>query len=164
MSVTDELLSNAARYAASFDKGDLPLPPGRGVAVLACMDARLNVYGMLGLTEGDAHVIRNAGGVVTDDEIRSLAISQHLLGTEEVVLVHHTDCGMLTFTDEQFAQRLEEETGVRPSWSADCFDDLEQNVRDSIARIQASPFIPRKDKVRGFVYEVESGRLREVRV
>ena len=164
MSVTDELLANAENYAAAFAKGDLPLPPARKVAVVACMDARLNPYGLLGLREGDAHVIRNAGGVVTDDEIRSLAISQHLLGTEEVVLVHHTDCGMLTFTDEQFAQRLEEETGVRPSWSAESFDDLEQNVRDSIARIQASPFIPRKDKVRGFVYEVESGRLREVRV
>jgi carbonic anhydrase len=164
MSHTDQLIENNEAYAESFDKPDLPLPPAKKVAVIACMDARLLPSKILGLEEGDAHVIRNAGGVVTDDEIRSLAISQHLLGTEEIVLVHHTDCGMLTFTDEQFAQRLEEETGVRPSWSAECFDDLEQNVRNSIARIQASPFIPRKDKVRGFVYEVESGRLREVRV
>jgi len=164
MSNTDQLIENNKAYAEGFDKPDLPLPPAKKVAVIACMDARLLPSKILGLEEGDAHVIRNAGGVVTDDEIRSLAISQYLLGTEEVVLVHHTDCGMLTFTDEQFAQRLEEETGVRPSWSAESFDDLEQNVRDSIARIQASPFIPRKDKVRGFVYEVESGRLREVRV
>ena len=164
MSHTDQLIENNQAYAEGCDKPDLPLPPAKKVAVIACMDARLLPSKILGLEEGDAHVIRNAGGVVTDDEIRSLAISQHLLGTEEVVLVHHTDCGMLTFTDEQFAQRLEEETGVRPSWSAESFDDLEQNVRDSIARIQASPFIPRKDKVRGFVYEVESGRLREVRV
>ena len=163
MSQTDQLIENNQAYAEGFDKPDLPLPPAKKVAVIACMDARLLPSKILGLEEGDAHVIRNAGGVVTDDEIRSLAISQHLLGTEEVVLVHHTDCGMLTFTDEQFAQRLEEETGVRPSWSAESFDDLDQNVRDSIARIQASPFIPRKDKVRGFVYEVESGRLREVR-
>jgi carbonic anhydrase len=164
MSHTDQLIENNEAYAERFDKPDLPLPPAKKVAVIACMDARLLPSKILGLEEGDAHVIRNAGGVVTDDEIRSLAISQHLLGTEEIVLVHHTDCGMLTFTDEQFAQRLEEETGVRPSWSAECFDDLEQNVRNSIARIQASPFIPRKDKVRGFVYEVESGRLREVAV
>jgi len=163
MSNTDQLIENNKAYAEGFDKPDLPLPPAKKVAVIACMDARLLPSKILGLEEGDAHVIRNAGGVVTDDEIRSLAISQHLLGTEEVVLVHHTDCGMLTFTDEQFAQRLEEEAGVRPSWSAESFDDLDQNVRDSIARIQASPFIPRKDKVRGFVYEVESGRLREVR-
>ena len=164
MSATDDLLRNAEGYAQTFDKGDLQIPPAKKVAIIACMDARVNPSLIFGLQEGDAHVIRNAGGVVTDDEIRSLAISQRLLGTEEIVLVHHTDCGMLTFTDEQFAQRLEEETGVRPSWSAECFDDLEQNVRNSIARIQASPFIPRKDKVRGFVYEVESGRLREVAV
>jgi carbonic anhydrase len=162
MSATDELLKHAEDYAANFDRGELPLPPAKGVVVLACMDARLNPYGILGLSEGDAHVIRNAGGVVTDDEIRSLAISQHLLGTDEIVLVHHTDCGMLTFTDEEFAQQLEEETGVRPSWSAESFTDLDEDVRESIARIKASPFIPRKDNVRGFVYEVETGRLREV--
>jgi carbonic anhydrase len=163
VSNTDQLLENNKAYAESFDKPDLPLPPAKKVAVIACMDARILPSKILGLEEGDAHVIRNAGGVVTDDEIRSLAISQHLLGTEEIVLVHHTDCGMLTFKDEQFARQLEQETGVRPTWSAECFDDVEQNVRDSIARIEASPFIPRKDKVRGFVYEVESGRLREVR-
>ena len=162
MSVTDELLHNAERYAETFDHADLPLPPAKRVAVLACMDARLNPYGALGLEEGDAHVIRNAGGVVTDDEIRSLAISQRLLGTEEIILIHHTDCGMLTFTDEQFAQKLQDETGESPEWSANAFPDLEGDVRDSIERIKSSPFIPKKDSVRGFVYEVESGKLREV--
>jgi carbonic anhydrase len=162
MSVTDELLKNAERYAESFDKGDLPLPPGKKIAVVACMDARLNPYGLLGLQEGDAHVIRNAGGVVTDDEIRSLAISQRLLGTEEIVLIHHTDCGMLTFTDDDFKKSVLEDTGIKPEWAAEAFDDLDIDVRQSIARIKASPFIPRKDNVRGFVYEVESGRLREV--
>ncbi len=162
MSVTDQLLENAERYAEGFDKGDLPLPPGKGVAVVACMDARLNPYGILGLEEGDAHVIRNAGGVITDDEIRSLAISQHLLGTSEVVLIHHTDCGMLTFTDDQFADQLEQAAGERPGWSANTFADLDGDVRESIRRIEDSPFIPNKDNVRGFVYEVETGRLREV--
>src|SRR5213082_2733284 len=162
MSVTDELLRNSEAYAASFDKGDLPLPPAKHVAVLACMDARLNPYGILGLQEGDAHVIRNAGGVVTDDEIRSLAISQRLLGTEEIILVHHTDCGMLTFSDDQFRRSIQDETGIKPEWAAEAFADLDEDVRQSIARIEASPFIPRKDSVRGFVYEVETGRLREV--
>ena len=162
MSVTDELVANNQAYAADFDKGDLPLPPGRKVAVVACMDARLNPYGILGLHEGDAHVIRNAGGVVTDDEIRSLAISQRLLGTEEIILIHHTDCGMLTFTDDDFKRSIQEETGIKPEWAAEAFADLDEDVRQSIARIKASPFIPRKDSVRGFVYEVESGRLREV--
>jgi carbonic anhydrase len=162
MSVTDELLRNAERYAADFDGGDLPLPPGKRVAVLACMDARLNPYGLLGLSEGDAHVIRNAGGVVTDDEIRSLAISQRLLGTEEVILIHHTDCGMLTFSDDEFRQELERETGIKPTWAVETFDDLEADVRQSIARIKGSPFIPRKENVRGFVYDVRSGALTEV--
>jgi carbonic anhydrase len=162
MSVTDELVANNQAYAAQFDKGDLPLPPGRKVAVVACMDARLNPYGILGLHEGDAHVIRNAGGVVTDDEIRSLAISQRLLGTEEIILIHHTDCGMLTFTDDDFKRTIQEDTGIKPEWAAEAFADLDEDVRQSIARIKASPFIPRKDSVRGFVYEVESGRLREV--
>jgi carbonic anhydrase len=162
MSVTDDLLANAARYAETFDRGDLPLPPAKGVAVVACMDARLNVYGLLGLQEGDAHVIRNAGGVVTDDEIRSLSISQHLLGTKEIVLIHHTGCGMLTFSDDEFADRLESETGSRPSWRAEAFGDLQGDVRESIARIKASPFIPRKESVRGFVYDVETGSLTEV--
>jgi carbonic anhydrase len=162
MSATDDLLKNNEAYAASFDKADLPLPPGKKVAVVACMDARLNVYGALGLEEGDAHVIRNAGGVVTDDEIRSLAISQRLLGTEEIVLIHHTDCGMLTFTDDDFKSSIQADTGIKPAWSAEAFPDLEEDVRQSIARIKASPFIPRKDSVRGFVYEVETGKLREV--
>ena len=162
MTEIETLLKNNEAYAASFDKGDLPLPPGRRVAVLACMDARLDPARALGLEEGDAHVIRNAGGVLTDDALRSLAISQNLLGTEEIVLIHHTDCGMLTFTDEQFAEKLESETGSRPEWRAHAFSDLEQDVRDAIERIRASPFVPRKDSVRGFVYEVETGRLREV--
>jgi carbonic anhydrase len=162
MSVTDDLLRNAESYAEGFDKGDLPLPPGRKIAVVACMDARLNPYGLLGLQEGDAHVIRNAGGVVTDDEIRSLAISQRLLGTEEIMLIHHTDCGMLTFTDDDFKQAVLEDTGIKPEWAAEAFSDLDADVRQSIARIKASPFIPHKGAVRGFVYEVESGRLREV--
>jgi len=162
MTVTDELLANNEAYAGSFDKGDLPLPPGKKIAVIACMDARLNVYGALGLTEGDAHVIRNAGGVVTDDEIRSLAISQRLLGTEEIILIHHTDCGMLTFTDDQFKHSIQQETGIKPEWAAESFSDPEADVRQSIARIKASPFIPRKDSVRGFIYDVETGRLREV--
>ncbi len=161
MSTTDELLANAQTYAASFDKGDLPLPPARKVAVLACMDARLNPYGLLGLDEGDAHVIRNAGGVVTDDEIRSLAISQRLLGTEEIILIHHTDCGMLTFTDDEFKRSVQDEVGIKPEWAAEAFADLDEDVRQSIARIEASPFIPRKN-VRGFVYDVHSGQLREV--
>jgi carbonic anhydrase len=162
MSATDELLRNAETYAAGFDKGDLPIPPARKVAIVACMDARLHPERVLGLSEGDAHVIRNAGGVITDDEIRSLAISQRLLGTEEIVLIHHTDCGMLSFTDEEFRQSLREDVGVEPEWSPEAFSDLDENVRESIARIQASPFIPRKDSVRGFVYDVHSGALREV--
>ena len=162
MSTTDELVKNSKRYAERFTKGDLPLPPAKKVAVVACMDARLIPTRVLGLEEGDAHVIRNAGGVVTDDEIRSLAISQHLLGTEEIVLIHHTDCGMLTFTDDEFSSRLQEETGIRPEWAAEAFSDLDEDVRQCIRRIKASPFIPRKDSIRGFVYEVETGRLREV--
>ena len=162
MSKTDELLANNEAYVAAFDKGDLALPPAAKVAVVACMDARLNVYGALGLSEGDAHVIRNAGGVITDDEIRSLAISQRLLGTEEIILIHHTDCGMLTFTDDAFKQSIQDDTGIKPEWAAEAFSDLETDVRQSIARIKSSPFIPRKDSVRGFIYEVETGRLREV--
>ena len=162
MSVTDELLQNNAAYAESFEKGDLPLPPARGVAVVACMDARLDVHKILGLQEGDAHVIRNAGGVITDDEIRSLTISQRLLGTREIVLIHHTDCGMLTFSDEELRQQIQEEAGIKPHFSMESFSDLEEDVRQSVRRIQASPFIPNKEHVRGFVYEVETGRLREV--
>ena len=163
MTVTDELLANAERYAAEFDKGDLPLPPARKVAVVACMDARLNPYGLLGLTEGDAHVIRNAGGVVTADQLRSLAISQRLLGTTEIILIHHTDCGMLTFTDDQFKADIQAELGVKPAWAAEAFGDLDEDVRQSVRRILDDPFIPVKESVRGFVYEVETGRLREVK-
>src|SRR6266480_4587366 len=162
MSVIDELVGNSTSYRDSFESGDLPLPPAKRVAIVACMDARLNPYGLLGLKEGDAHVIRNAGGVVTDDEIRSLSISQRLLGTEEIILIHHTDCGMLTFTDDEFKRSVQDDVGIKPEWAAESFPDLDEDVRQSIARIQASPFIPRKDSVRGFVYEVESGRLREV--
>jgi carbonic anhydrase len=162
MSVTDELLRNAERYAADFDRGDLPLPPAKRIAVVACMDARLNPYGLLGLSEGDAHVIRNAGGVITDDEIRSLSISQRLLGTEEIVLIHHTDCGMLTFRDDEFRRQIQAETGIKPEWAAEAFDDLDEDVRQSIARIKASPFVPRKEQIRGFVYDVTTGRLSEV--
>ena len=161
MSVTDQLLENSKRYAQSFDKGDLPLPPAKKVAVLACMDARLIPTRVLGLDEGDAHVIRNAGGVVTDDEIRSLAISQNLLGTEEIILIHHTDCGMLTFTDDEFKAQLREATGQAPDWNSEAFSDLDENVRESMRRITDSPFIPHKN-VRGFVYDVKDGSLREV--
>jgi carbonic anhydrase len=162
VTVTDELLRNAEQYAENFDKGDLPLPPAKRVAVLACMDARLNPYAVLGLEEGDAHVIQNAGGVVTDDEIRSLAISQRLLGTEEIILIHHTDCGMLTFDDGDFRHEIQQETGIKPAWSAEAFSNLEDDVRQSIARIKSSPFIPKRDNVRGFVYDVHTGRLDEV--
>jgi carbonic anhydrase len=163
MTVTDELLRNNEAYAESFDKGDLPLPPARGVAVVACMDARLDVHKILGLEEGDAHVIRNAGGVITDDEVRSLTISQRLLGTREIILIHHTDCGMLTFADDELKQQIHEDVGMKPHFSMESFSDLEEDVRQSMARIQASPFIPHKDAVRGFVYQVETGRLREVK-
>jgi carbonic anhydrase len=162
VSNTDELIANNQAYAEAFDKADLPLPPARKLAIIACMDARVSPYALLGLKEGDAHVIRNAGGVVTDDEIRSLAISQRLLGTEEIMVIHHTDCGMLTFNDDDFKAQIEQETGIKPTWAAEAFSDLDQDVRQSIARIQASPFVPRKDSVRGFVYEIETGRLREV--
>src|SRR4051812_48725232 len=162
MTVTDELLRNNENYASEFGKGNLPLPPARKLAVVACMDARIVVSRILGLEEGDAHVIRNAGGVVTDDEIRSLSISQRLLGTTEIILIHHTDCGMLTFTDDEFKRSVQDDTGIKPEWAAEAFSDLDEDVRQSIARIQASPFIPNKDSIRGFVYEVETGRLREV--
>jgi carbonic anhydrase len=162
MTAIDTLLANNAPYVASFDHADLPLPPATKVAVLACMDARLDVFGALGLHVGDAHVIRNAGGVVTDDAIRSLAISQRLLGTEEIILIHHTGCGMLTFTDDEFKRSIHDEVGVEPEWSAEAFDDLDADVRQSIARITASPFIPHRDSVRGFVYDVNTGALREV--
>jgi carbonic anhydrase len=161
MSVTDDLLTNNARYAESFP-GPLPLPPAKHLAVIACMDARLDVYKILGLKEGEAHVIRNAGGVVTDDEIRSLAISQRLLGTDEIILIHHTDCGMLTFTDDEFKKSIQDDTGIKPEWAAEAFPDLDDDVRQSIARIKANPFVPRKDSIRGFVFDVATGKLNEV--
>jgi carbonic anhydrase len=161
MSVTDDLLANNEQYAAAFS-GPLPMPPAKNIAVVACMDARLNVYALLGLAEGEAHVIRNAGGVITSDEIRSLAISQRLLGTREIVLIHHTDCGMLTFTDDDFKASIQADTGIKPEWAAEAFGDLDDDVRQSIARIKSSPFIPNTDQVRGFVFDVATGRLREV--
>ena len=161
MGATEQYLANNARYAQTFS-GPLPLPPSAHVAVVACMDARLNVYAILGLREGESHVIRNAGGVVTDDEIRSLAISQRLLGTTEIILIHHTDCGMLTFTDDAFKRSIQEETGIKPAWAAEAFSDLEEDVRQSKARILASPFIPHKESVRGFVFDVATGKLNEV--
>jgi carbonic anhydrase len=161
MTVTDDLVANNERYAESFT-GPLPLPPAKHVAVLACMDARIDVYRVLGLNEGEAHVIRNAGGVVTDDQIRSLAISQRLLGTKEIVLIHHTDCGMLTFTDADFRSTIQQEVGILPPWESEAFSDLDLDVRDSVKRIVDSPFIPEKSSVRGFVFDVATGRLREV--
>lgn len=162
MSVTDQLVANNLEYAKTF-QGPLPLPPSKNIAVLACMDARMNVYGILGLNEGESHVIRNAGGVVTEDEIRSLAISQRLLGTREIVLIHHTDCGMLTFTDDQFKQSIMDEVGAKPAWAAEAFSDLQADVRQSIQRIKNSPFIPHRDQVRGFVFDVATGLLHEVK-
>ena len=163
MSATDDLLRNNASYAKGFDKGDLPMPPGKQIAIVACMDARLETGRMLGVEEGDAHVIRNAGGVVSDDVIRSLAISQRLLGTREIVLIHHTDCGMLTFQDADLKEAIRAETGIRPPFAIEAFPDADEDVQQSIARIQASPFVPHKDQIRGFVFEVETGRLREVK-
>ena len=162
MAVTNELLRNNELYAEAFDPGDLPLSPAKKLAVIACMDARLDMHKLLGLKEGDAHIIRNAGGVVTDDAIRSLTISQRLLGTEEIVLVHHTDCGMLTFTDDDVKRQIQQETGVKPPFALEAFEDLEEDIRQSISRIMSSPFLVAKDDVRGFIYEVKSGRLREV--
>src|SRR6188472_3300485 len=162
MSVTDELIKHNEAYAASFEHGDLPLPPGKKLAVVACMDARLDVHAILGLAPGDAHVIRNAGGVVTDDEIRSLAISQRLLGTEEIILIHHTDCGMLTFTDDVFKRSIQDETGLKPEWAAEAFADVDEDVRQSLRRIEASPFVTKHESLRGLVFDVATGKLNEV--
>lgn len=161
MTVTDDLLANNARYAESFS-GSLPMPPGNHVAVVACMDARLNIYGMLGLNEGEAHVIRNAGGAITEDAVRSLAISQRLLGTREIMLIHHADCGMLTFSDDGFRTDIERDTGIRPAWAAEAFTDPATDVRQSIARITSNPFLPHTDAVRGFVFDETTGKLTEV--
>jgi carbonic anhydrase len=163
MGVTDELLENNEGYVRAFDRGELPLPPAKRMAVVACMDARLDPHRVLGLSEGDAHVIRNAGGVVSDDVIRSLTISQRLLGTKEIILIHHTDCGMLTFQDDEVKRQILEDTGIRPPFALEAFTDLDDDVRQSIARVQASPFVPEKGSIRGFVYHVETGRLREVK-
>ena len=162
MPVIDDLLANNASYAASFDKGDAPLPPGLGLAVVACMDARLDTHALLGIGVGDAHVIRNAGGVVTDDAIRSLTISQRLLGTTSIMLIHHTECGMLTFRDDDVKDSIAADTGIRPAFAMEAFPDLDGDIRQSIARIKASPFIPNKDDVRGFVYDCATGSLNEV--
>ena len=161
MTVTDEYLAHNDAYAATFS-GPLPLPPSKHVAVVACMDARLDVYRALGINEGEAHVIRNAGGVVTDDEIRSLTISQRLLGTTEIILIHHTDCGMLTFTDDEFKREIQNEIGQKPEWAAESFPDVEEDVRQSLARIRNSPFITKTSSLRGFVFDVATGRLTEV--
>lgn len=163
MSAIDQVLQHNEQYAQRFDKGGLPLPPAKGLAVVACMDARLDVHKILGLHEGDAHVIRNAGGAVTDDAIRSLVISQRLLGTREIALIHHTDCGMVTFTDDELKRQIQAEVGIRPAFALEAFPDIDEDVRQSVARIKASPFILHKDGVRGFVYDVRSGRLREVK-
>ncbi len=162
MSATDEFLANNARYAEQFDKGDAPIPPAKQSAIVACMDARIETGALLGLEEGDAHVIRNAGGVVTDDVLRSLTISQRLLGTREIILIHHTDCGMVTFTDDGVKAQIEADTGLRPSFALEAFPDEVEDVRQSIRRIQACPFIPVKDRIRGFVYDVRTGKLNEV--
>lgn len=161
MSTTNELIDANHSYASTFTESGLPMPPARKVAVVACMDARLDVYRLLGLGLGEAHVIRNAGGVVTDDTIRSIVISQRLLGTEEIVLVHHTDCGMLTFADDALKQSITEDTGIRPPFALESFTDLDADIRQSLARIAASPFVPYKN-ARGFVYDVDTGALREV--
>ena len=163
MSFTDTCLTNNARYAESFDKGDVPLAPAGKAAIIACMDARIETGRLLGLVEGDAHVIRNAGGVVTEDVIRSIVISQRLLGTREIILIHHTDCGMLTFRDDDVKDAIAADTGLRPPFALEAFPDLEENVRQSIRRLEASPFIPVKDHIRGFIHDVESGRLNEVK-
>ena len=160
--LVDDLLRNNDRYAGNFDKGDLPIPPARKLAVVACMDARLDPHRILGLEEGDAHVIRNAGGVVSDDVIRSLVISQRLLGTREILLLHHTDCGMITFRDDDVKDEIESDTGLRPAFALEAFKDLEQNVRQSMSRIRVNPFIPHKEGIRGFIYNVATGRLDEV--
>jgi len=161
LTATDEFLANNERYASTF-KGPLPMPPSKHVAVVACMDARLDVYRILGLRGGEAHVIRNAGGVITDDEIRSLAISQRLLGTKEIILIHHTDCGMLTFTDDEFKRSIQQETGIKPEWAAEAFPDLEEDVRQSLRRIAASPFVTKHESLRGFIFDVATGKLNEV--
>lgn len=161
MGVTDELLKRNVAYAAQYTP-DLPLPPKLHLAVVSCMDSRLDTFAMLGLDLGDAHIIRNAGGVVTDDVVRSLVISQRKLGTEEIILVHHTDCGALTFTDDELRNDLLNDTGLKPTWSPESFVDLDTDVRQSMERLRRSPFLLHTDKVRGFIFDVHTGQLREV--
>jgi carbonic anhydrase len=161
MNAMAQLLDNNHTYTLTFAHAALSAPPRLRVAILTCMDARIDPARVLGLEPGDAHVIRNAGGIVTDDVLRSLSISQHHLGTEEIVVIQHTQCGLLTFSDEAFASDLERATGHRPSWTAGTFDDLDASVREGVRRIQQDPFIPRTQNVRGFVYDVANGRLRE---
>ncbi|MCC7107275.1 MAG: carbonic anhydrase [Chloroflexi bacterium] len=163
MTVTDELLSNNLRFAAAFDQGSLPTAPSKHLAVVACMDSRMDLFAMLGLEHGEAHVIRNAGGIVTDDVIRSLMISQRLLGTREVILIHHTCCGLQAVVEEELKAKIQAEVGLRPPFSLGAFSDLDGDVRQSIALVRTSPFIPHREHVRGFVYDVGTGRLREVR-
>ena len=158
----DELVANNARFAAGFDDGDRPAAPARNLAIVACMDARVDVVALLGLDHGDAHVIRNAGGVITDDVIRSLCLSQRKLGTREVILLHHTACGLQTITDDAFRAELEAELGVKPPWSVESFSDPFADTRQSMRRIATSAFLPHRDHVRGFVYDVGSGMLHEV--
>ncbi len=158
---TDELLANNVRYVETFADHDLALRPRRHLAVVACMDSRMDIFQMLGLAHGDAHIIRNAGGVVTDDVIRSLVLSQRLLGTREIILLHHTDCGMQRFTGDTLKDEIESETGLRPAWAFENFKDPYQNVRQSIRRLQVNPFITYKEHIRGFVYRVEDGYLDE---
>lgn len=162
MRAIDECLRRKEAYASGFTKGNRPVPPAMKLAIVACMDARLKVATLLGLEEGDAHIIRNAGGVVSDDVIRSLVISQRLLGTREIMLIHHTDCGMLSIDEGELKEAIFQETGIHPPFALEAFSDLEADLHQSIARVKASPFVPHKDQVRGFVYEVETGRLREV--
>ncbi len=158
----EELLANNARYTESFADHDLALQPRRQLAIVACMDSRMDIFEMLGLAHGEAHIIRNAGGVVTDDVIRSLVLSQRLLDTREIILLHHTDCGLQRVVGDDLMEQLESETGIRPSWSLESFKDPFQDVRQSIRRLHVSPFVAHKDHIRGFVYQVEDGRLVEV--
>jgi carbonic anhydrase len=163
MSFTDQLLKHNDAYAAGFDMGHLPAEPRKPVAVLTCMDARIDPHRALGLAEGDAHVIRNAGGVANDDAIRSLVVSQRKLGTREVLVILHTRCGMRTFDEEDFRRELHAETGVAPQWETTAFHDpIDDDVRRAVERLRASPFLPHRDAIRGFVYDVETGHVREV--
>ena len=162
MGITDDLIANNEEFASRFDRHHLDVRPALRLAIVACMDSRLDVFSALGLGNGEAHVLRNAGGVITDDVIRSLALSQRKLGTREIVLIHHTDCGLEKVTDDGFRAELERETGMAPSFAIDSFTDVEASVRGSIARVRNSPFLPHRDAVRGFVYDVDTGRLNEV--